>query len=245
MKNKNYLMIILTAVCISSAVFSFAAPADTQRAVSRALMQNTLQNEEEPYTVLAWFDWEREVTVGDRMMRAPRRPAKKTQVIHTKHKYTQCRGVLVDDGTRVLLPASCVQKRKYRLRQFSLHFANNSTIFLGGENLQVGDEIAQVRVSRSTTKGVPSLSVGPVPGGQGLQEAYSPEMTAHLHSFFLAHNVGPLSRTRPGLTAGRRRLQVGDALVYQGRVVALVKKVVSSYADGLGGVSERAFAVVR
>ena len=69
--------------------------------------------------------------------------------------------------------------------------------------------------------------------------------TAHLHSFFLAHNVGPLSRTRPGLTAGRRRLQVGDVLIYQGRVVALVKKVVSSYADGLGGVSERAFAVVR
>lgn len=245
MKNKNYLIIILTVVCMTSAIFSFAEPVDIQREIIRSLAQATLQSEEEPYTVSAWFEWEREVTLGDMMMRSPRRPARKEQVIHTKHKYTQCRGVLVDDGTRVLLPASCVQQGKYRLRQFSLHFSNNRTTFLGGENLQIGDEIAQVQVSHSVTEGVPSLSVGSVPGGRGLQESYGAEMTTQLYSFFHAHNVGPLRRTRPGVTLGHGQLQVGDALIYQGRVVALVKKAVSSYADGFGGVSENAFAVIR
>ncbi len=246
MQNNLYTKIALGVLFVGlQALAAFAAEPDIASKVARAAAAAELQRAENPYEVIVSLHWKKEVTLGDLMLRAPRRPARKDQVIQVKQKDTSCRGVLVKGGERVLMPSSCLNERKYQLNHLTLHFRNGRSVSKTAAQVQVKEEIAWVEVPVTLTAGAPSVVAAAVPAGQSLQAVYGAEMTSHLRSFFHAKKVGPLSRTRPGPTTGRGLLQVGDALIYQGRVVALVKKVVSGYATTFGGVSESAFAVVR
>ncbi|MBR4683080.1 MAG: hypothetical protein IKP06_07295 [Elusimicrobiaceae bacterium] len=245
MQNNIYTKVLFGAVFIClNALAVFAGEAELTPRVARVAAQAQLA--ENPYEVEISLHWKKEITLRDMMLRAPRRPARQEQVIKEKQKDTSCRGVLVHDGHYVLFPSVCVEEGKYQLDDLTLHFKNGRRIVIAGEKVKKSGEIIWLPVPADVTLGAPSVQTMPVAAGLSLQEAYGEEMTRHLRLFFHAKNVGPLGRTRIKMSAVERGiLQVGDALIYQGKVVALVKKVVGSYTDRLGGVSESAFAVIR
>lgn len=245
MKNKSYVKIILPVLLLSVSGVSWAAGPDLKTNVERAVVQVVLGQEAARYAVTVSLDWKKEVTMGDLMLRAPRRPARKDQVIQVKQKNTVCRGILANQGTRVLMPAVCLREGKYQLDKLTFIFQNGRSYSQSAQHVAVKEEVAWADVPAELTAGIPSATVSAVPQGQSLQDFYGAGMTSHLRSFFHAKKVTALSRTRPGKPIRGPELQLGDALVYQGRVVALVKKVVSSYGNAFGGVSESAFAVLR
>ena len=246
MKNNIYAKVILSALFVGlNALVAFAEVPDLESKVARAAAEAALQRGENPYEVAISLHWKKEVTLGDMMMRAPRRPARKEQVIQVKQKDTVCRGILAQQGSQVLMPAACLKEGKFQLDNFTLQFNNGQSAFKLPGDVEIKGEIAWVPVSTRLTAGSPSAAIANIPRGKTLQDNYGAEMTSHLRSFFHARNVRVLARTRPGMNVSRPLLKVGDALIYQGKVVALVKKVVSSYSSSFGGVSESAFAVIR
>lgn len=92
MKNKSYVKIILPVLLLSVSGVSWAAGPDLKTNVERAVVQATLGQEAARYAVTVSLDWKKEVTMGDLMLRAPRRPARKDQVIQVKQKNTVCPG---------------------------------------------------------------------------------------------------------------------------------------------------------
>ena len=244
MQHNIYTKVALGAlfICLQAGAV-FAQHPDVKNNVTRAVAAAALQRAEAAYEVAVSLDWKKEVTLGDLMLRAPRRPARKEDVVYVKQKNTRCRGVLVENGTRVLMPAACLEERKYQLERIVLHFANGRQAVKNTQELQVNGDIVWAQVPAQLTAGLPSVAAATAPQGKRLQDIYGAEMSSHLRSFFHMKNVGPLSRTRPG--AGRSRLRVGDAVIYQGKVVALVKEVVGAYGTTFGGVSEKAFAIIR
>ena len=234
--------LIATAGLICMGGWAFAQTDSLQHAVARTMF--AAQQQIQPYEVQMELEWDKDITLENLMLRAPRRPSRKEQVIYTKHKTTHCRGVLQGSGTQVLLPASCLEQGKYTLSRAWLFFQNMSTVLISPLSVQVEGEIARVEVPASATVGLLGLTAAPVPAGQSLQQAYGPDMTAHLQMFFREKAV-PSCRVRRGVNKRKPTIRIGDALIYQGKVVALVKEEVSDYGGRFGGVSESAFAVIR
>ena len=247
MQNNIYTKIAFGVLFIClNAVAVFASDIELTNRVTRAATLAQLQLAENSYKVEISLHWKKEVTLGDMMLREPRRPAHKEQIMRTEQKETFCQGVLTNEGQQVLMPASCLREGKYKLDALTLQFQNGCRILKQGHEVILQGEIARLDVPANITAGLFAIPAETIPEGQGLQDWYGAEMTKHLRSFFHAKNVGPLGRTRLKIsTAKQRTLQVGDALIYQGKVVALVKKVVPGYADRFGGVSESAFALIR
>ena len=238
--------LFLTAGFLAVGICAFAAESSLQRQVEQAARTAALDaRPHAAYEVGVNLAWNKKVTLGDVMLRTPRRPAKKSMVLQEKQEQTQCNGVLVKQGQYVLAPASCFENGKFSLTQLTLHFANGSQAQVPVQALSVKGEVAWLQVPAQAAKQLPSLPVALTPGSQSLQEAHGDKMTSFLKQFFRHRRVVERRRSRPGKVYATPRLRVGEPLVYQGQVVALVKQRVNSYGGAFGGVSEIAFAVVR
>ena len=238
----SYTKLVLIVGLLSFGGGAWAQQDTLAPAVARTVA--AAQQQPQPYEVRLTLHWEKEVTMGNLMLRAPRRPARKEQVIYTKSKQTVCRGVLVRPQMQVLFPASCLEQKGYTLNRAVLDFQTGHTVLVSALSLQVKDEIAQFAMPANGLQNVPGVAVKTVPAGKSLQDAYGPDMTEHLRNFF--HQKAVTScHVRRGVTKRRPTLRIGDAVIYQGNIVALVKQKVDNYGGTLGGVSEDAFAIIR
>ncbi len=222
---------------------AWAAPSSLESKVARAVMAAQVMAER--YMVTIKVQFKKQVALKDRMLRSPRRPANPNQVIAVSRVQTECLGVLVSQGTRVVLPEVCTVKGGYTLDKISLQFANGKEISVAPSEVSVKEDVAWLRVDTAQTKGLSYVTVKPVTSGKSLQEAFGDAMTQHLKQFFRARGVVQHRRCRPGLVYSEPRLQLGEPLFYDGKLVALVKTRVRTYGGLLGGVSESAFAIIR
>lgn len=243
MKNKSYAIALSGMILVGFYAPALANAQNLTNRVSRIIFSK-MEQQRETYHVHISLQWKKDITLGDLMWRNPRRPARKDQVVQSKRVFSDCLGVLTNEGTRVLFPAVCLQKDGYELESVELSFQNGSRVSKSAQEIISRGEISQTEVSLQTTQGLPSVEVGIVPQGKSLQEFFGDGMIAHLRTFFHGKNIFSC-HVRRGLISSRPNLTIGEPLIYQGRVVALVKKEIDTYADGFGGVSESAFAIVR
>ena len=244
MKNKSYAIVMLLIILAGFCAPVLASEQNLTERVAQTVFSKVAKQTGNIYRVHLSLHWKKDITLGDMMWRRPRRPARKEQVIKSKHTTTDCLGVLTDGGSRVLFPSVCLRKNGYVLESMDLSFQNGSYVSKSAQEIVSNGEIAQLKVPLQATAGLPSAAVSSTPAGKSLQAFYGEAMTSHLLAFFHDRNIFSCS-VRRGLVSSRPNLTIGEPLIYQGRVVALVKKEIDTYADGFGGVSESAFAIVR
>ena len=105
MKNNIYAKVILSALFVGlNALVAFAEVPDLESKVARAAAEAALQRGENPYEVAISLHWKKEVTLGDMMMRAPRRPARKDKCFHHIQQF-RCGGT----GFHCLYRMTCCQ----------------------------------------------------------------------------------------------------------------------------------------
>lgn len=187
----------------------------------------------------------KEVLLKDRMLRSPRHPANPNQVISVEKVMQACKGVVVSEGERLIVPAVCVTKNDYTLETVVIHLQTGARITIAARAVITNEDIAWISVRSPAMRSVPYVAFEPVAQGKSLQEVYGNDMTRHLQKFFHSRGVVERRRLRPGLVYKEPRLKVGEPLFYKGKLVALVKKQVRTYGGIFGGVSESAFAIIR
>ena len=230
-------------VSIAGSVFAQATPLTNQ--VAHAAFEAQLARASAHYVVDVVAYLKKEVLLKDRMLRSPRHPADPNQVISVEKALQTCKGVVVSKGARVVVPTVCVMKGNYTLETVVIHLQTGERVTVAAQAVMTDEDIAWISVRSSAMRSVPYVSFEPVEENKSLQEAYGQDMTRHLQRFFREHGVVEHRRLRPGAVYGEPRLKVGEPLFYKGKLVALVKKPVRTYGGLFGGVSERAFAIIR
>ena len=172
---------------------------------------------------------------------------KSQEVLITKTKNTQCKGILLDNET-VATPEVCTHRKGWKLEKITLTFANNTEAEKTANNLEIIEDIAYINVADVKEKGVKGLPFSFVPAGEKLLTYFDDQNIKPALSSFLS-GKGVIKRNYFGGKRYQRevkrhlsKIQLGDAFVYQGRVVALVKKKINWYYSL---PTEDAFALFR
>lgn len=233
--NKYFLQVVVSSIlCIGNLSFA-QTTADLQRNITR--VAQTQQAE-----VKITLDWFREVEMRDVMLRPSRGGIHKSKVVLDKQtKQTQCKGVLVQTG-QVVMPKVCM-KRNWQLSQFTLSFANGKKGVGTSKSFRTKGDVVYIEVSSGLTKGLKGLPMALTPKGKSLEEHYGRGVLDAIASFFRSKGVSCSERYyRPGkVHYGDSTLQVGDGVLYQGKLVALVKDSVRHVRV----VSEKPLAILR
>lgn len=244
MKYTTYLKLLLGALLISMPLATFAQLSTrVERAVNTAQVQ-AQQLQGAAVTVTATL--KKPVKMSDVMMRRPRC---KDQIISYETKTNTCRGTLEQGGRRVYLTADCISKKDYTLFSVKLQFANGKVAVGNKNSVAVKEDIAYVAVKEDVTRGLHGLAFSKIPQGQSLQKTFGAQIEDFLLSFFRQQGVPSRGRCRIGggaLCHAKKTVKVGDPVVYQGKVIALVRQIPSFFRRGLfGGVSESPLAIIR
>lgn len=243
---KTLVVFLLTAVVGSAQLAAHdVTSAELKMTLSRAVAQETLKKSLKGYEIPVTVSFEKKVLIKDVMLRAPRRPADGNQVVRVDQAEKTCLGVLVSQGTQVVLPAVCLEQGDYQRTHISMSFRQGSPVAVKAERVIFQDDIAWVNVDANMTKQNPYVVFIRTEKGQTLQEKFGESMTDQLKQFFRERGVIERRRCRLGMTYSESRLRVGEPVFYQGKLVALVKARTKTYGGLFGGVSESALAVIR
>ncbi len=233
--NKYFLKVVIAGILFVGNVGFAQTTADLQRKVTR--VAQTQQSE-----VKITLNWFREVEMRDVMLRPSRGFVHKSKIVlDKKTKQTQCKGVLVQTG-QVVMPKVCM-KQNWQLNQFTLIFANGKKGIGTSKSFRMKGDVVYIEVSPELTKGLKGLPMEATPKGQSLEEHFGHGVLDTIASFFHSKGVVCSKRYyRPGkVHYGDSTLQVGDGILYQGKLVALVKKDVKRIHE----VSEKPLAILR
>ncbi len=242
MKYISYTKLLLAVLLVSLWATVFAQSSRLETNLQRAVA--TIQNQREA-SVLVTAVLRKPVKMADVMCRPTR--GCKNQVIAYEQKTNTCRGTLSQSGKRVYMTADCVAADDYTLSSISLKFANGK-VAKGTQNaVVVKEDAAYALVKADVTRGLRGLAFEAIPQGQTLQETFGEKMTHFLANFFRQKGVSSrrMCRIGGGFGRGDITLRVGDPVIYQGKVVALVKEVPSRLLRHSDKVSEHALAVIR
>ena len=189
-------------------------------------------------------DWEKEVHMRDLMARPPRMGAG-NPVIEVKKTTKNCQGVLLLGNEQVAVPAVCLKNGDFTLAQVHLLFANGRQVTGKQGSVSVQGDMGYIRLGKQVAQGLRGLPVKAVKNG-GLQETFGSSMTLTLHRFFTSFGVAFKNRVcRIGRQSSHSRLTVGEPVLFEGKLVALVKDVPSRYGTISGDVSEDSLALFR
>ena len=242
MKYISYTKLLLAVLLVSLWATVFAQNSRLETNLQRAVA--TIQNQREA-SVLVTAVLHKPVKMADVMCRPTR--GCKNQVISYEQKTNTCRGTLSQSGKRVYMTADCVAADDYTLSSISLKFANGKVAKGTRNAVVVQEDAAYALVKENVTRGLRGLAFEAIPQGQSLQETFGEKMTHFLANFFRQKGVSSRRMCRIGGSFGREdiTLRVGDPVIYQGKVVALVKEVPSRLLRHSDKVSEHALAVIR
>ena len=243
MKYKTYLKLMLGAFLISMPLATFAQlSTHVERVVTTAQIQ-TQQLQQAAVTVTATL--KKPVKMSDMMCRPVR--GCKDQIISYETKTNICRGTLERGGQRVYITADCVRKKDYTLSAVKLQFANGKVATGTGRAVSIKEDVAYVAVKEDVTRGLQGLAFSKIPQGQSLQKTFGDQIEDFLLSFFRQKGVPSRGRCRIGSSLSRAStVNVGEPVIYQGKVIALVRQIPSFFRRGLlGGVSESPLAIIR
>lgn len=235
--NKHITSVVLSSIlCISSLGVAQTHSANLTRNVACATQKHLAE-------VNVTLDWAREIKMEDVMVRPARGGARKSNVVLNKQtKQTTCKGILTHKG-QVVIPTVCTDQGDWQLTKLTLVFANGKKGVGPAETLRIKDEVAYIKVNVELTKGLIGLPTLTTPKGKSLEEHFGHSILNTLSSFFRSKGVVISKRyLRPGkVHYADSTLQVGDGVLYQGKLVALVKKDVHH----LRSISESPLAILR
>lgn len=219
--------IVFSVLCLLLGVSAFAQSEVTlKRNITRAVNEN---NSEVALTV----KWKKAVRMRDVMSRPPRMGANGNMVIRYDTKTTSCNGILTNTGY-VATPAVCVQDDDFTLAEITLQFANGQRGTGHGQSFSVKEDVAYIRVRAELTRGLTGVPLAKIPTGQSLHETFGSQMTSFLVNFFNKRGIHARF-CRIGHSSVKPDLHVGDAVILDGKLVALVKEVPSVYRANIFG----------
>lgn len=244
MKYTSYIKTLLVAALLSLSMATFAQTSrlsnNVERSVSVAQAQ-AQQIQEAAVSVTATF--QKPVKMSDVMCRRPRC---KDRVISYETKTNTCRGTLAKGGVRVYTTADCMQQKDFALSTVKLKFANGRTASGGQGAVTFSGDIAYIAVQANVTRGLNGLDFAFIPKGKSLIDMFGEEMEHFLLTFFHEKGVPARRRVRVGRVSTHPTVKIGDPVLYNGKVIALVKKIPYIFRRGpFGGVSESPFAIIR
>lgn len=247
MKTKLYKILFPLLFVLCSALVTFARDIPLGNTVERGVRQAALAQEQsaQDYVVHVVAHFKKDNLLKDYMLRAPRRPANPNQIISVSRTQKTCQGVVVSNRTRVVVPEVCVNAGNYALEKVVLRSQTGATLKVAAQDVTIKEDVAWLAVEPAKLGATSFAAFHPVIGSQSLQDAFGQPMTDHLKQFFHARGVVEHRRCRMGLRYSEPRLQLGEPLFYQGKLVALVKERVRTYGGFFGGVSESALAIIR
>lgn len=174
--------------------------------------------------------------------RRPRELTFRSKVVNVmEDKVTQCKGMLIE-GNKVVTPSSCLLGGVWEADYVKLAFSNGKEKFFEKGWSKEGD-LVYIDVDEETIQGLIAIPVAYTPGKESLEEHFGKDIWQTLQSFFDSKGVVQKERhfhlgkeKNPNST-----LQVGDPIIYDGKLVALVKKDIKSYRN----LSEKPLAIMR
>ena len=132
----------------------------------------------------------------------------------------QCKGILAQDG-QVLFPAVCLKNASSALKEVGFVFSNGQIQSVATDEIKVNADMASVTAKAQATKDLQGLPTQKLPFGQ--------DMRPFFKKFLLSNGVQPISYRDSNHDAAyvyrEPSLSVGDPVIYQGKVIALVKEV--------------------
>lgn len=238
----NYTKALVLAILLGTALPGFSQKADVKTSLERQALQAVAQQQA---TVQISTTLQKAQTMRDLMCRPLR--GCKDQVVRYITKTRQCQGILAQGTNRVYVPASCVEKEGFRLTSMQLVFANGRKAVGTQHLVNVVDDIAFIPVEQSLIQGLRGLPVNSIPRGKTLRETFGNKIENFLLSFFHSRGVNDGQRywalRHPG---SKVNVKIGEPVVYQGKVVALVREVPHMFHRGFwGNVSEEPLALIR
>ncbi len=152
-----------------------------------------------------------------------------------KTKSTQCKGILLEND-KVATPEVCTRQKGWQLDKMTLAFADGTETEKNADALEIAQDIVYIGVADVTGKGVRGLPFSLIPADKNILTYFNDDQIEEaLTSFLLSKGVLKRAyfgskRYRSKIRRHLSRIELGDAFVYQGRVVALVKKKVNWYS---------------
>lgn len=158
---------------------------------------------------------------------------KSKEISTTKTKITQCKGVLLENGT-VATPEVCTRKKGWQLEKITLTFFDKTSIEKKDNEWKILEDICYIDVADSK-KDVRGLPFSPIPNEENLWEHFGEDNIGPALESFLsskgvkkAHYFGN-KRYKQSIKSHLSHMELGDTFIYKGRVVALVKKKINYY----------------
>ena len=228
-------VVVCSIICVGSFGFAKANTADLERNVKHAINRQLAE-------VNITLNWSHNVKMKDVMSRPPRGSARNSNIVLKKEtKQTRCKGTLTQTG-QVVMPTVCINHGNWELENFALLFANGKKGVGTTKSIYIKKDVAYIKVAPELTKGLTGIPVLTTPKGKSLKEHFGRGILDTLSSFFHSKGV-EISRRylRPGKVYRDFTLQVGDAVLYKGQLIALVKKDVKHLYE----ISEQPLAVLR
>ena len=203
----------------------------TLPSVARKIVQ---QVHLEKATVSITFHWIKPTTIRETEIYPSRGGIHKSKEISaTKAKITQCKGVLLENRT-VATPEVCARKKGWQLEKITLTFFDKTSIEKRDNEWKVIEDICYIDVADSK-KDVRGLPFSPIPNEENLWEHFGEDNIGPALESFLsskgvkkAHYFGN-KRYKQSIKSHLSHMELGDAFIYKGRVVALVQKKINYY----------------
>ncbi len=200
--------------------------------VGRKVVQ---QKRIEQSTVSLTFTWIKPTTIRQTDIYPSRGWIHKSkEVPSTKTKTTQCKGILLENGT-VATPAVCARKKGWQLEKITLTFFDGTNVEKEENAWKIIQDICYIDLADFKKEGVLGLPFSPVPNGKNLWDYFGADNIEPALEDFLsskgvkkAHYFGG-KRYKQSIKRHLSHLELGDAFIYKGRVVALVQKKINYY----------------
>ncbi len=204
------------------------------KALSNIERKIAQQKRIEQSTVSLTFTWIKPTTIRQTDIYPSRGWIHKSkEVPSTKTKTTQCKGILLENGT-VATPEVCARKKGWQLEKITLTFFDKTSIEKRDNEWKVIEDICYIDVADSK-KDVRGLPFSPIPNEENLWEHFGEDNIGPALASFLsskgvkkAHYFGN-KRYKQSIKSHLSHMELGDAFIYKGRVVALVKKKINYY----------------
>lgn len=204
----------------------------TLPSVARKIVQ---QVHLEKATVSITFHWIKPTTIRETEIYPSRGGIHKSrEKIITKTKTTQCKGVLLENG-RVATPKVCAHKKGWELEKLTLTFFDKTNLEKEADELEIIEDIGYIDVADFKKENLIGLPFSTIPAGKNLWEHFGEENIGPALDSFLsskgvikAHYFGG-KRYRMYVKRHLSRIGLGEAFIYKGHVVALVKKKINYY----------------
>lgn len=190
-------------------------------------------------------DWEKKIYL-QQVLKRPMRPQAHNQLLSLERQTTLCKGMLLEGNRWVAIPAVCLQKEDFSLANIHLTFANGRQALGTKDSVVIQGDMGYIHLGKQTAQGLSGIAVGKVEEGRTLQESFGTQMTQTLHQFFNSFHIAFKGRKcRIGTHSLKKELTLGEPVLFEGKLVALVKRVPRKYGTVSGKVSEESLALFR